>query len=103
MSSRLVRWLAILACLWPASLLAQDPGQLLPAGQSSQRSPLLERYALERLPSSPGGSRLSAALREVDQGEPALRLRGARDIELYRTLAPSVALIVTDKGWDRAR
>jgi S1-C subfamily serine protease len=99
MSRLLLQALAILACIPCASLVAQDLGPLLPPGQSPQRSPVLERYSLEGgTPSAPGPANLSAVLGRVGQAEPALRLRGAREIELYRKLAPSVALIVSDKG-----
>jgi len=37
-------------------------------------------------------------LERVAQPSRPLRLRGAREIELYRTLVPSVVLIVTDTG-----
>ena len=99
MSRLLLQALAILACMPCASLVAQDLGPLLPPGQSPQRSPVLERYSLEGgTPGAPGPANLSAVLGRVGQAEPALRLRGAREIELYRTLAPSVALILTDKS-----
>jgi S1-C subfamily serine protease len=99
MSRRLLRTLAILACVHSGNLVAQDLGPLLPAGQSSQRSPLLEQYAVEgAVHKPPATTSLSATLDRVGQAEPKLRLRGAREIELYRTLAPSVALIATDTG-----
>jgi S1-C subfamily serine protease len=99
MSRRLLQALAILACVHAGNLVAQDLGPLLPAGQSSQRSPLLEQYAVEgAVPKPPATTSLSATLDRVGQAEPQLRLRGAREIELYRTLAPSVALIATDTG-----
>lgn len=99
MSRRLLQALAILACVHAGNLVAQDLGPLLPAGQSSQRSPLLEQYAVEgAVHKPPAATGLSATLDRVGQAEPKLRLRGAREIELYRTLAPSVALIATDTG-----
>ena len=99
MSRRLLRTFAILACVHSGSLAAQDLGPLLPAGQSAQRSPLLEQYAAEEAAQKPlATTRLSATLDRVGQAEPKLRLRGAREIELYRTLAPSVALIATEAG-----
>jgi len=99
MSRRLLRTLAILACVHSGSLAAQELGPLLPAGQSSQRSPLLEQYAVEgAVHKPPATTNLSTTLDRVGQPEPKLRLRGAREIELYRTLAPSVALIATDSG-----
>jgi S1-C subfamily serine protease len=88
-----------LACIPSGHLVAQDLGPLLPAGQSSQRSPLLEQYAVAgAVQMPPAATSLSATLDRVGQAEPKLRLRGAREIELYRTLAPSVALIATDSG-----
>src|SRR5260370_42560920 len=99
MSRTLVQPLAILACVYYGTLVAEDFGPLLPAGQSSQRSPLLEQYAVEgAVHKPPATTSLSATLDRVGQAEPKLRLRGAREIELYRTLAPSVALIATDTG-----
>jgi len=83
-------------------LVAQDRsdlGPLLPAGQSPQRSPLLERYSLEAAQGPLATASLSAALDRAGQAEPKLRLRGAREIELYRSLAPSVALIATDDAF----
>src|SRR5260370_18206545 len=79
--------------------LAKGLGPLLPAGQSSQRSPLLEQYPVEGAVHKPlAAARLSATLDRVGQAEAKLRLRGAREIELYRTLPPSVELIATDTG-----
>jgi hypothetical protein len=99
MSRRLLQTLAILACVHSGNLAAQDLGPLLPAGQSSQRSPQLEQYAVEEtVRKPPATTNLSATLDRMGQAEPKLRLRGAREIELYRTLAPSVALIATDTG-----
>src|SRR5260370_13533003 len=99
MSRRLLQALAILACVHAGNLVAQDLGPLLPAGQSSQRSPLLAQCAGEGAAHKPpAATGLSATLDRVGQAEPKLRLRGAREIELYRTLAPSVALIATDTG-----
>jgi S1-C subfamily serine protease len=101
--SRSLLWaLAILACMTSGSLLGQDGGSLgplLPGGQSPQRSPLLERYAVEGVADKPlATTNLSATLDRVGQTEQKLRLRGAREIELYRMLAPSVALIATDSA-----
>ena len=99
MSRRLLRTLAILACIPSGSLFAQELGPLLPAGPSAQPSPLLEPYAVEdTVTQPPAATSLSATLDRVGQAEPKVQLRGAREIELYRTLAPSVALIATDTG-----
>src|SRR5260370_3761511 len=96
MSRRLLQALAILACVHAGNLVAQDLGPLLPAGQSSQRSPLLEQYAVEgAVHKPPAAAGLSATLDRVGQAEPTLRLRRAREIELYLTLTPSVPLIAT--------
>jgi S1-C subfamily serine protease len=71
----------------------------LPSGDAPQKSPVLERYDLDKLaPNPPGNAQLAATLDLVNQPEPELRLRGAKEIELFRTLAPAVALIVTDTG-----
>jgi S1-C subfamily serine protease len=66
-----------------------------------QRSPLLERYGIdEQAAHKPlATTSLSATLDRVGQPEQKLQLRGAREIELYRTLAPSVALIATDAAF----
>jgi S1-C subfamily serine protease len=102
MSRHLLNGLAILACLYAASLAAQDRevlGSLLPSGDTPQKSPVLERYDLDKLAANPSGNaQLAATLERVNQPEPALRLRGAKEIALFRTLAPAVALIVTDTG-----
>jgi len=89
MARRLLQAFAILACLYSGSAGSQAP----------QGSPVPKQYSLEGTSRHQlGSANLSEALGIVDQPEPALRLRGAREIELYRTLAPSVALIVTDTG-----
>jgi S1-C subfamily serine protease len=91
----------ILACACAGSSVAQDRaelGPLLPAGDSARSAPGAEKYSLDTTTSLPGGSKLGPALDRVAQPEPPLRLRGAREIELYRTLVPSVALILTDKA-----
>jgi S1-C subfamily serine protease len=99
MSRLLLQALAILACIQCGTAVAQDLGPLLPPGPSPQRSPVLERYSLEGgIPGSPAPATLSSVLGRVDHAEPGLRLRGAREIQLYRTLAPAVALILTDKS-----
>jgi len=93
-------WLAIMACMHAASVAAQDRGQfgpLPPAGEAAQRVPGLEKYAVDQMgPAVSGQAKLASTLERVNEPEPPLRLRGAREIELYRTLAPSVALILTD-------
>lgn len=95
-------WLAILACIHATGLVAQDRtqfGPLPPAGDSAQRAPGVENHSFDgaavRLS---GKARLASTLERFDQPEPPLRLRGAREIELYRTLVPSVALIMTDEA-----
>src|SRR5262245_34482685 len=103
MPQRLLPFLAILACITAGSLSAQSLGQSLgplsPEGSAPQSSPLLDRYVLEgeklgRL----ARARLASTLAGVDRPQPELRLRGAKEIELYRTLSPSVALIVSERG-----
>lgn len=101
MLRRELPWLAILACACAESSVAQDraePGPLLPAGDSARSAPGAEKHSLDTTTSLPRGSRLGPALDRVAQPEPPLRLRGAREIELYRTLVPSVAPILTDKA-----
>ncbi len=91
-------WLAILACLHAAGVAARDRadfGPLPTAGDAAQRMPGGEKYALDRNATTvPGSAALPSVLARVDQPEPPLRLRGAKEIELYRSLVPSVALIV---------
>ena len=98
MLKRRLPWLAIWACLHTASVAAQDRadfGPLPPAGDATQRVPGGEKYVLDRNATTlPGSTALPSVLERVDQPEPPLRLRGAKEIELYRTLVPSVALIV---------
>lgn len=100
MLKRGLSWLAVLACLHAVGVMAQDRGPLgplLPSGDTPQKSPALERYDLDKLGANPSGNaQLGAALDVVNRPEAELRLRGAKEIELFRTLAPAVALIVTD-------
>ena len=66
---------------------------------AAQPLPGGEKYAFGSIaPAIPGGASLAPALEVIDQPEPPLRLRGVREIELFRRLAPSVALIVTDEA-----
>ena len=102
MQRLLLRALAVWACLHAGGVFAQDGGNLGPLlqpGQSAQQSPGLERYSLR----SPQRDALSSArtvqsLDHLQQPEPQLRLRGAREIEIYRTLSGAVPLLVTDDG-----
>ena len=98
MLKRGLSWLAALACMHFASVAAQDRadfGPLPPAGDTAQRVPGGEKYVLDGSATTlPGHAALPSVLERVDQPEPPLRLRGAKEIELYRTLVPSVALIV---------
>ena len=98
MLKRGLSWLAVAACLHAASVFAQDRaelGPLPPAGESAQRVPGGEKYVLDTGAATlPGRAGLTSVLERADQPEPPLRLRGAREIELYRRLVPSVALIV---------
>ena len=48
--------------------------------------------------SGPGAARLPSALGRIDTPETPLRTRGAREVQLYRTLVLSVALILVDNG-----
>jgi S1-C subfamily serine protease len=98
MVKRGLPWLAIMACMYAAGLVAQDRtafGPLPSAGAAAQRAPGLEKYAVGGAGLAvPGQAKLAPTLERVSEPEPPLRLRGAREIELYRTLVPSVALIV---------
>jgi len=91
----------LLACLQAGNLAAQDHsafGALPQSGNAAQPLPGGEKYTFGSIaPALPGGASLAPALEVIDQPEPPLRLRGAREIELFRRLAPSVALIVTDE------
>ena len=94
-------WLALLTCLHAGSVVAQDRsefGALPQAGDTAQRLPDGDKYTLGTASAPSGSARLPSVLERVGQPEPLLRLRGAREIELYRTLAPSVALIMTDEA-----
>jgi S1-C subfamily serine protease len=102
MSRLLLRSIA-LVLLCCGSLAAQDLGPLLPSGPSPLASQLLDRYALRRQNVGKlAGAKLASALAALDQPEPQLRLRGAKEIELYRTLSPAVALIATNQGMGSA-
>lgn len=93
--------LALLACLHAGSLVAQDRaefGALPQAGDAAQRLPDGDKSPLGTAATPSGSTKLPSVLERVDQPETPLRLRGAREIELYRTLVPSVALIVADDG-----
>ena len=92
-------WLALLACLHAGSVVAQDRsefGALPPAGDATQRLPDGDKHTIGTNPAPSGSAKLPSVLERVAQPEAPLRLRGVREIELYRTLAPSVALILTD-------
>lgn len=96
-------WLAVMGCMHAATLAAQDRkafGPLPSAGETAQRAPELEKYAIDGSGGTtpPGQAKLASTLMRVGELEPPLRLRGAREIELYRKLAPSVALILSDIG-----
>ena len=98
----LIRSLAISACLYSGSLQAQSAGNfgpLLPSGQSSHPSSLSGQYTLKLLQPDPlGTSRIARSLDRLQQVEPQLRLRGAKDVELYRTLSPAVTLVLPNEG-----
>lgn len=97
MLKRGLSWLAVLACMHAASVVAQDFGPLPPAGDAAQPVPGADKYALDGSATAlPGRSGLASILERADRPDPPLRLRGAKEIELYRTLVPSVALIVAD-------
>ena len=100
MLKRRLSLIAMLACLQAGNLAAQDRsafGALPQPGDAAQPLPGGGKYSSGSVaPALPGGASLAPALEVIDQPEPPLRLRGAREIELFRRLAPSVALIVTD-------
>ena len=100
MSRHLLTGLVLVACLQTAGVAAQDLllGPLVLPGDTPQSSPVFQRYDLDGLSAPSGNAQLPATLERLSQPEPELRTRGARDIELFRTLAPAVALIVTDSG-----
>jgi S1-C subfamily serine protease len=102
MLNRRLSLIAVLACLHAATLAAQDRAEFGPlpqAGDAAQRLPGGEKYTIGGIALALSGqAKLPSTLERVSQPEPPLRLRGAREIELYRTLAPSVALIVADGG-----
>jgi S1-C subfamily serine protease len=102
MLKRRLSLIAMLACLQAGNLVAQDRsefGGLPQPGNAAQPLPGGEKYAFGSItPALPGGASLAPALEIIDQPEPPLRLRGAREIELFRRLAPSVALIVTNEA-----
>src|ERR1051325_914229 len=101
MLKRGLSWLAVAACLQAGHLTAQDrePSGALPQpGDAARSLPESGKYTVGSGASGLSGiAKLPSTLERIDQPEPPLRLRGAREIELYRTLAPSVALIVTDR------
>ncbi|SEO08006.1 hypothetical protein SAMN02990966_00921 [Rhodospirillales bacterium URHD0017] len=81
-------WLALLACLHAGSVVAQDHsdfGALPQAGDAAQRLPDGDKYTIGTAPALSGSAKLPSVLERVDQPEPPLRLRGAKEIELYRT------------------
>jgi S1-C subfamily serine protease len=100
MLKRRLSLIAMLACLQAGNLAAHDRsafGALPQPGDAAQPPPGVEKYTFGSIgPALPGGASLAPALEIIDQPEPPLRLRGAKEIELYRTLVPSVALIVAD-------
>lgn len=102
MLKRGLSFLAFLACLPSDGLVAQNRSEFGPLPQAAdiaQRMPDGGRYTLDGgVPALAGRTRLAPILERVSEPEPRLRLRGAREIELYRTLVPSVALLVSDIG-----
>ncbi|MFZ5783897.1 MAG: S1C family serine protease [Pseudomonadota bacterium] len=71
----------------------------MPSRGERQPVPGADRYDVGGTISPPAvGRDLGATLDAVSRPEPPLRMRGARDIELYRRLSPSVALVVTEGG-----
>lgn len=102
MPRHLLQLFAFLACTHSGSLVAQDGenlGALLPSGQSMQRLALLDQYSKDETINRPfGGAGLQAALDGVEQEAPKLRLRGARDMEMYRALVGAVPLVVAGEA-----
>src|SRR4030095_10619354 len=95
MHKRRLSLIAMLACLQAANLAAQDGsvfGALPQPGDAAQPLPGGEKYTFGSIaPALPGGANLAPALEVIDQPEPPLRLRGAREIELFRRLSPPAA------------
>jgi len=90
--------LSLLAFSGKAYAQLTDIGQPLPAGEAAQNKSL-DRPDLESVTSDDvSGKTILESLRRgfVDQG--ALQTRGSKDIEIYRTIAPSVVIVLTDDG-----
>jgi S1-C subfamily serine protease len=88
---------ALLAVAAASIAEAQPLRPLMPAGASPQSGAGSAYLPGGAMPSGPVRASL-AALALAGKPDGALRLRGAREIELYKKLAPSVALIVTEDG-----
>jgi len=102
MHRRFLGLFAILGCLYAGGLSAQDAanlGQPLPTAQVPGNTSLPSGYSL-----SPGGpdplttQRTAQSLAAVEQPEPSLRLRGAKEMAIFRTLANAVVLVLTEDG-----
>lgn len=96
---------AILACIQAGSLGAQDAtnlGQPLMRGQSQAPRLTPEPYPAALDPDGAGSGhrptaqRLGKSLAQLDKPQPAPRLRGAREVELFRKLAGSVVLVLLE-------
>jgi S1-C subfamily serine protease len=94
----LIAILCLLAFSGKAYSQLDSMGQPLPAGEMPQNKST-ERPDLETVPlDGLSGKAILGSLRRgfADQG--SLQTRGAKDIEIYRTLSPSVVVVITDTG-----
>ncbi len=91
---------AILHVAPPAAMAADDLMRMVPQGQATiprpTSDPALVDLARSGIPASPG---IAEALGKVEQ-QPSLSRRGARGAEIYRTVSPSVVLVLAYKGKD---
>jgi S1-C subfamily serine protease len=82
--------------------LAQDRaslGQSLSSGGSPQAAPALPGYDTGEGWADPLASDgVAKVLGRLSEPEATLRLRGAREVEIFKALAPSVVLVVTKDG-----
>ena len=99
---RLAGAVAIAACMHAGSLWAQEIegfGQKLPTGNLPQASPQFDSYEMPGgVPGRFGGGRASQALTNLQKPEPPLRLRGPKEVALFRRLATSVVLILQEES-----
>ncbi len=89
---------AILHVAPPAAMAADDLMRMVPQGQATiprpTSDPALVDLARGGIPVEPG---IAEALAKVEQ-QPGLATRGAKEAEIYRTVSPSVVLVLVYKG-----